>query len=319
MTVRGYFRLLLMLVLVMIAGCYGSDVDEPTDEYATYTANLDSDAYASAIVYYPVVNSKHTAERCGSEKYAAISLTGGWTNVKEDFDWLSKSLVRQKFIILAFTPTNILGDPPVWQTGHNGAIAMLKALNNRPGCPISGRVDTGKLGMVGFSKGGGGALMAANDNVSGAKAVVAMSPWMWGTMLEPLLDDIAKEMNINETKNIQIPTYIYTGTLDELSWPQGAKAMYKGIPLTVKKMYILWKGIDHLEQFGEWPGVSKIQEDREHLALYINAWFQVYLNNNTYYETYIDGYEQIKNQDADWFSTYAVGRGLYEGECTGCW
>jgi hypothetical protein len=312
--VRKHFKLLLMLTLVLFAGCYGGNIDEPTSEsgYSTYDINLDSKAYSSAVVYYPTTKDNY-------EKYAAISLTGGFTNVKEDFDWLSQALVKQKLIVIAFTPTNILGEPPVWQTGHNGALAMLKTLNNRPGCPIAGKVDTGKLGIIGFSKGGGGALMAANDNVSGAKAVVAMSPWMWGTILQPTYGDTATDSNSEATKNIKIPAYIYTGNLDELAWPQGTKAMYKGIPLSTKKMYIMWRGIDHLEQFGDWEGDTKVQADRDHLVLYINAWFQLYLYNDTSYQTYIDGAEQAENLDANWFCTYAIGKKLYDGDCEGCW
>lgn len=298
-------KMLLFLTLIIVMGCYGSDVDDPTAEYSIYDTDLDSDAYASAIVYYPNTPGKH----------AAVTLSGGLTNVKEDMDWISKILVKQNIIVIAFTPNNIFGRPADWQPAHNGAIEMLKELNTRCGCPVYGKIDTARLGMIGFSMGGGGALMAANDNISGIKAVVGMSPCI---ALGNVSNEEAIVINTEATKNIAIPTYIYSGTVDQLSWFIPVKALYKGIPSTTNKMLIYWDNIDHFEQFGEWS-LDSITTDRMHLALYINAWLQLHLNNNTAYQTYIDGAEQVKNQAAGWFNTYTVDDRLFKGDCSGCW
>jgi fused signal recognition particle receptor len=69
------------------------------------------------------------------------------------------------------------GDQPLER-----GLALLAALNSlraeatRPGSPLNGKLDVDKLAIGGWSMGGGGTLLAANQNPAGVKAAVAFAP-----------------------------------------------------------------------------------------------------------------------------------------------
>src|SRR5690606_22319785 len=72
-----------------------------------YSTGLTSLSYSSARVSYPC-NLSGTAP--------ATTLTGGFTNTKEDMYWLANHLSSHGFIVITITPNNILGTPLNWET-----------------------------------------------------------------------------------------------------------------------------------------------------------------------------------------------------------
>ncbi len=226
----------------------------------SYTSGLTSTSYLAAMVIYPCEKTQ--------AKYPATTLTGGYTNVYTDMAWLYDHLVTHGYIIIAMTPNNIYGVNSSWQTAHKAGIAKLKSENTRTASPIYGRVNTSKLQIMGFSKGGGGALLASKDLGSGIQSTQALAPYMDFTY------------NISGIKS---PTICYTGTQDTIASPSAVKTMFTKLPTSIKRTFAYFNYVSHLD----WMGSSGSYRDR--MKTYITSWMKVYLDGNTGYNTYLAG------------------------------
>lgn len=84
------------------------------------------------------------------------------------------------------------------------AIISLKEENQRLNSPLYNRIDTTRIALGGFSKGGGGAQLAAVSN-SDLKAIFALYPWLDN----PTSNDL----------NHNVPVIIISGQLDAIAPP----------------------------------------------------------------------------------------------------
>ncbi|MCP4129689.1 MAG: hypothetical protein GY754_01615 [bacterium] len=263
----------VLLVLIIAGTSCDSSIDDPESEgpysVSSYSTNLESSSYFSARIYYP--------ENRGEEPYAAVVVSGGYTNIKEMVSWISNRLASQGFVVLAYTPTNILGLPATWERGHNGGIEQLKEENSRYDSPIYGMVDTNKLGVIGYSNGGTGAVMAASTN-DDIKAVVALCPMY------------------TSGRDIEVPTLLITGTLDFVAFPLGVKSIYNTIPSYVDKAYLNFNGMTHFDSIN-W-GVLNIGLFHDSLSKYFVSHFKYFLNEDEDYLQYIE--EELQEDRENW-------------------
>ena len=126
--------------------------------YDFYDQGLDSPAYQSARVYYPIPTEEYPGP------FPATTTSGGFTNVKEDMYWFAERMASHGFIVIAFTPTNNASlNPNIWSTGHKGGITMLEEQALDSESPIFMQLDRNKLAISGFSMGGAGTILAANE------------------------------------------------------------------------------------------------------------------------------------------------------------
>jgi len=239
------------------------------------TSSLNNSGYASAIVSYP-------CEATG--RLPATTLTGGYTNTKEDMYWLKDHVVSHGYIVIAMTPTNTLGNTDTWKTAHLAGHAKLLSENTRSGSTINGRVDTARTQIMGFSKGGGGTLKAANTLGTNIKTAQALAPWL--------------ESTSNSWSGIRAATVLHTGTSDSIAPSSKVKTFYTQLPTTISRSYIKFNGVSH----GVW--YSGNSSERTRLKTQIVAWMKVYLTGDTTYRTYLDGAAKQTNANAGWFSEY---------------
>ncbi len=243
----------------------------------TYSSGLTSLDYASARVSYPC-NLSGTAP--------ATTLTGGFTNTKEDMYWLADHLTSHGYIVFAMTPTNNLGLPPVWERAHEAGIAKLKSENTRTLSPIRGKVDVNKLGIMGFSMGGGGTLLAAGDLGTQIKTAVPLAPWLG--------------VSIPSYRNIRAKTLVISGASDSVAFPGTIAGYYNNLPTTITRGLAEVRGASHLDWFG--PTASSTQQTR--FKTLTTAWLKTYLTGDTSYLTYFNGAEHQKNVSAGWYTQY---------------
>ncbi len=243
----------------------------------TYSSGLTSLDYASARVSYPC-NLSGTAP--------ATTLTGGFTNTKEDMYWLADHLTSHGYIVFAMTPTNNLGLPPVWERAHEAGIAKLKSENTRTLSPIRGKVDVNKLGIMGFSMGGGGTLLAAGDLGTQIKTAVPLAPWLG--------------VSIPSYRNIRAKTLVISGASDTVAFPGTIAGYYNNLPTTITRGLAEVRGASHLDWFG--PTASSTQQTR--FKTLTTAWLKTYLTGDTSYLTYFNGAEHQKNVSAGWYTQY---------------
>jgi hypothetical protein len=245
----------------------------------TYTPPSNS-GYASASVWYPC---------SGAGPFAATTLTGGYTNTYSDMAWLANHLVTHGYIIYGMTPNNIYGTNSSWTTAHKAGISMLKSENTRTGStlrpnPIKGKVNTARLQIMGFSKGGGGALLASNDLGSGVQTTQALAPYM----------DYSYSLRSTKAKTI-----CYTGRSDTIASDRAVVTMYNSLPTSIDRTLGYFNGFSHTD----WMTGTSYNTYNNRAKKYITAFMKYQLEGNAAYQTYLYGAEQQK--DASWFYGYA--------------
>ncbi len=275
------FPALLVLMLLSLLLTYGcepeSDVHDPSSgdpaiagpfTKCTYSSNLSDSGYSKAVVSYP----------CETDQgpFAATTLTGGFSNTKKDVEWLGNHLVTHGYIIIAMTPNNVFGFNSSWQKAHNAGIAKLRSENTRAESPIQGLVRTADLQIMGFSKGGGGALLAAADQGADIRATQALAPYM----------DFSYDLS-----GIRSATIVHAGSSDIIASDRYAKEMFQALPVSVDRTLVNYRRARHLD----WVGRSGNYRDR--FQTYITSWMKVYLDRDASYQSYIDGYQ-------DWFDEF---------------
>ncbi|PTU74670.1 alpha/beta hydrolase family protein [Pseudomonas mangrovi] len=247
------------------------------ERVCTYTSGLTSFSYRSARVSYPC-NLSGTAP--------ATTLTGGFTNTKEDMYWLADHLSSHGYIVITMTPTNTLGTPLTWETAHKGGIDKLRSENSRFGSAIRGKVDTNRLGIMGFSMGGGGTLLAAADLGSQVKTAVPLAPWL-GTLYPSY-------------RNISAKTLIISGSSDTVAFPSTIAGYYRNLPSGLTRGLAEVRGASHFDWFGF--TASNAQQTR--FKTLTTAWLKTYLTGDTSYQTYFNGTEHNRNVSAGWYTQY---------------
>jgi dienelactone hydrolase len=250
-----------------------------TDSICSYTNNISSWGYQSARVSYP----------CGlkNANYPATTLTGGFINTKDQMYWLADHLTSQGFIVITMTPTNIFGTPPTWATAHKAGITTLKNEMSRSRSPIRGKVDLSKLGVMGFSMGGGGALLAAGELKTQIKTAVPLAPFLTAT--QPNYPAITAK------------TFVMAGASDTTANPSSVASYYQTLPNAITRALATYRGATHLDWIGSG---NKARQAR--FKTMITSWLKVHLVGDSAYATYldVDGVEHKKQIAADWYTRY---------------
>jgi dienelactone hydrolase len=225
---------------------------------ASHSEGLADAGYASAVLYVP--------NNAGAERLPATSLVGGYSNTKEDVVWMAEQLASHGYIVLAFTPTNnFSGDAGIWAQGHTAALRKLTAEDARQGSPIFGRVDRERLGLVGFSMGGAGTIIAANamPEVRAAIALCAYRP---------------------QTPSGSAALMMITGTADTVADPGAIEAAYSSMTSEASHAFLSFKDFGHGD-------VLRSTRFRPQLAKYMTAFYQLELAGIAGYERFLAGSE----------------------------
>jgi len=231
----------------------------------SYTEGLSDSSYSSSIIFYPDDGS--------TVKFPATTLSGGYSNTKEQMIWLAQHLASHGFIVSIFTPTNTNStDPRIWATGHSGSINKLKTESLRQGSPILGRVDETRLGIMGFSMGGAGTIVALNSLGTAVRAAVPICAYRPGVV------------------SADVASLFVTGTADAVASPAAIQQSFAQSLVRAPLGLVNFDGLGH-------QNITNPSSFRRQLSRYLTAWYQVYLAGNKAYETYING-EKLKEDRA---------------------
>ncbi len=227
--------------------------------------------YLTAEVWYPCETTKGP--------FGATTLMAGYFNSHDDMRWLAYHLVTHGYIIYAMTPADVMGNTPFWTEAHKAGIAMLKSENTRIDSKIKGLVDPNKLQLLGYGKGGGGALLASAGLGSEVKSTQALAPFM----------DKGYDL-----EGIKSATICYAGRNDDNSPPGKVVSMYKDF--SFEKALVYFKNFPYADWVNTGDAVHQTQA-----KTYITSWMKYYLDGDKNYETYIYGEQHESHLQAGWF------------------
>ena len=285
MTTRSPSRWCLPSFALLLVSCSTAAVDQgpaPTIaslsvdgvyEVMTYTDIPDVPEFGDATVYYPM----DTPGPIGG-----VAISPGWTELQRHIEWWGPRLASHGYAVLVLDTNDPRADQPEARAeALMAAVRILRGENDRAGSPLSGRIDTGKMAIMGHSMGGGGVLIAANKYPTEFQAAIPFTPW------QPAGD----------FSQVVVPTLVMAGSADRVAgvadhaWPH-----FQSIPESTIKVFMEIDGGSHF------IADSRRGEDLATIGRYGIAWLKLYLDGDERYRGFIYGDEAAA--DGEKFSRY---------------
>ncbi|MER5264147.1 alpha/beta hydrolase [Actinosynnema sp. NPDC002837] len=214
----------------------------------TTVSSVSVRGFGGGTVYYPTSTAEGT--------FGAIAVSPGYTASQSSLSWLGPRLASQGFVIFIID-TNSRYDQP--SSRGDQLLAALDYLTTSSS--VRSRIDASRLGVMGHSMGGGGALEATKDRPS-LQASIPLTPW-------------------NTTKTwstVQTPTLIVGAENDSVaSVSSHSEPFYTSLPSTLDKAYLELEGASHYA-----PNSSNTT-----IAKYSIAWLKRFVDNDTRYEQFL--------------------------------
>ena len=166
-----------------------------------------------------------------STAHPVIIFVHGFRAQKEWYSWIGDCLASQGYSALLFTvPSTKLPKPKQWSDGIRSAIDYLLSKES----PVYDRICSEKIGAMGHSMGGLGALIAGSEDPR-IKCIVGLAP-----AILPEFLSISKEIY-----GISTPIQLQIGSNDGLIPPENVKTFFNGLT-SKQKSYIEIKGGNHI-------------------------------------------------------------------------
>ncbi|MAR00835.1 MAG: hypothetical protein CMI00_09930 [Oceanospirillaceae bacterium] len=218
------------------------------------TALADSPAYKEAVIFFPCQITT---------PLPALTLTGGYNNTYRNLLWMTEALAANGYIVLTMTPNDINGTVSEWQQLHLQGQTLLHTENQRETSDVSGKIDTQRLGMAGFSMGGGGVLLAAAELKDQIQAVTAFAPFL-----------------LEEDRSLASPsaaTLILAGDRDLLVTNESVGQIWQAVTASASASALMKY---HNGRHQQWYRNEFPQNRDSYLRLTL-AWLDHYLKGNT--------------------------------------
>ena len=281
-SLKSAFRALPLTASIALAGCFGGGDPDPSPEgqalgvpgdfeICSYEANLENDGYASARMTYPCDLS--------GGPIPATTLTGGFTNTKEQMEWLAEHLSSHGYAVLTMTPNNTLGVPPGWRDAQFGGFAEFEDENSRSGSPLQGKIDLTKRNLMGFS----GVILAAEEMGNQHTSAIALAPWLGAYSVD--------------FEAIESPILMLGSEFDELAY--ATERYYSELSPNTERGLTMYAGGSHFHWFG-----NSETEYKKKFRTLVTAFLEVQLKGDTSAYSYFDGAEHEEHVEEGWFSAY---------------
>ncbi|MBL0728034.1 poly(ethylene terephthalate) hydrolase [Piscinibacter sp. HJYY11] len=157
--------------------------------------------YGAGTVYYPT-NAGGTV--------GAIAIVPGYTARQSSINWWGPRLASHGFVVITIDTNSTLDQPSSRSRQQMAALSQVVSLSRTSTSPIYNKVDASRLGVMGWSMGGGGSLISARDNPS-IKAAAPQAPWNtssnFSSMTVPTLIFACENDSIASTSSHASPMY----------------------------------------------------------------------------------------------------------------
>ena len=285
MRTRSLTRWWVPTFALFLASCSTAEVDlgpAPTTaslsvdgiyEVMTYTDIPDVPEFGDATVYYPVDTEM---------PIGGVAIAPGWTELQRHIEWWGPRLASHGYAVLVLDTNDPRADQPEARAeALMAAVGILRDENDRAGSPLNGRIDAGKMAIMGHSMGGGGVLIAANKYPNEFQAAIPFTPW------QPAGD----------FSQVTAPTLVMAGSADRVAgvadhaWPH-----FQSIPESTIKVFLEIDGGSH------YIADTSRGEDLATIGRYGIAWLTLYLDGDERYRGFIYGDQAAA--DSEKFSRY---------------
>jgi dienelactone hydrolase len=123
--------------------------------------------YRAGTVYYPT-NAGGTV--------GGIVVVPGYTAYQSDINWWGPRLASWGFIVMTIDTNSTLDQPSSRSRQQLAALDQMITLSRTSSSPIYNKLDSNRMGVMGWSMGGGGSLISTVNRPS-LKASIPFAPW----------------------------------------------------------------------------------------------------------------------------------------------
>ncbi|KAA0696518.1 alpha/beta hydrolase [Halopseudomonas laoshanensis] len=205
---------------------------------------------------------------------AAIVVIPGYVSAESSIEWWGPKLASHGFVVMTIDTNSGFDQPPSRADQINAALDYLVDENTSSGSPVQGMIDTDRLGVVGWSMGGGGTLRVATEGR--ISAAIPLAPWDTSSL---------------RFRNVEAPTLIIACESDIIA-PVGSHAspFYNRIPDDVDKAFVEIDGGSHY--CGNGGGFNN-----DVLSRFGVSWMKLHLDNDERYQQFLCGPDHEDDND----------------------
>jgi len=149
-----------------------SSLDATTGPFTIASVTVSSTAangYGGGTIYYPI----NTTEG----PFAAIAVVPGYLSPQSSIQQWGPRLASWGFVVITIATNSTSDQPSSRATQLVAALDQVVSYSNSSTHAIRGKVDPTRLGVAGWSMGGGGTLIALDNNPTKLKAGMTFAPW----------------------------------------------------------------------------------------------------------------------------------------------
>lgn len=206
--------------------------------------------FGGGTIYYP-----NTAGR-----YGVVAISPGFTATQSSIAWLGRRMATHGLVVITINTNTTLDQPASRATQ---LMAALSHVVNNASSTVRSRVDSARQAVAGHSMGGGGALIAAENNPT-LKASLPLTPWNTTTSFN----------------GVRVPTLIVGADGDTVAAVAvHARPFYASLPASTPKAYAELNAATHFT-----PNSSNTPIGR-----YGVAWMKRFVDADTRYSPFLCG------------------------------
>lgn len=200
---------------------------------------------------------------------AAIVVIPGYVSAESSIDWWGPKLASHGFVVMTIDTNTGFDQPPSRARQINNALDYLIGRNTAVGSPVRGMIDTNRLGVIGWSMGGGGTLRVATEGR--ISAAIPLAPWDTSSL---------------QFRNVQAPTMIFACQSDIIAPVRNhASPFYDRLPSDINKAFFELDGGNHYCANG---GNSFGRYDSALSRLGV-SWMKLHLDQDDRYKPFLCG------------------------------
>ncbi|MBU3069122.1 hypothetical protein KOI40_04770 [Aestuariicella sp. G3-2] len=243
-----------------------SSLEADRGPYNVDTRNVSSfvSGFGGGTIHYPTN---------ASGQMGAIAVIPGYVSYESSIEWWGPRLASHGFVVITIDTNTIYDQPDSRADQLSAALDYVIDQSNSSSSPISGMVDSSRLGVIGWSMGGGGSLKLATDR--NLNAIIPQAPYYSGS---------------NDFDTIRTPTLILACELDAVAAVSlHASPFYNDVPNSTPKAFLEINNGDHFCANSDKP-------DEDILGKYGVAWMKRFIDFDYRYDQFLCG----PNHEADY-------------------
>jgi dienelactone hydrolase len=214
--------------------------------------------YAEGTLYWPVD---------AQPPFASVAVVPGFASVQAQIQEWGPFLASHGIVAMTLGTNSVLDQPPQRATALLDALKTIRAENTREGSELKGKLDVNRQAVIGWSMGGGGALLAA-ESTPELKAAISLAGWNPGY-------DYGK---------VQVPALLFAAKGDLLAGGQ-SQGFFTTLPESLPKL--LYESSNNTAFFGGHDTFNSPHTLEGLVGRFGLSWLKVFLEGDERYRPFL--------------------------------